>query len=80
MSQSFDIRVQIKESMKKELVFGLGARPAIGIMLSYFGYQNEVMHIMQSVSHGTRAYIVNADGLTNFLQITRIHKVLKAAD
>ena len=46
MSQSFDIRVQIKESMKKELVFGLVARPAIGIILSYFGYQNEVMHIM----------------------------------
>ena len=72
--------MQIKESMKKELIFGLGARPVIGIVLSYYGYRNENMHIMQSISHGTRAYIVNADGLINFLEPTRAHRVLKSAD
>ena len=47
MNHLFDKRVKIRKSMKKDLVFGLGARPAIGIILGFCGYQNEAIHIMQ---------------------------------
>ena len=57
----------IKEELKKGLIFGLEARPPIGIVLGFFGYQHQVMKMMQCLSHGTRAYIVNADGLPGFV-------------
>ena len=67
MKKEFDIKVSIKEEMKKGLVFGLGARPPIGYILSFFGFHHEVIHMMQSTSHSTRAFIWNADGLPGFL-------------
>ena len=57
----------IKEELKKGLIFGLEARPPIGIVLGFYGYQPHVMKLMQCLSHGTRAYIVNADGLPGFV-------------
>ena len=64
---NFDIRVSIKDELKKSLVFGLQARPPIGIMLGFFGFSSEVYELMQTLSHGTRAYLLNADGLRGFL-------------
>ena len=53
--------------MKKGLILGLQARPAIGIVLRFAGYKEDVMETMQNLSHGTRAYLTNADFLKGFL-------------
>jgi len=37
-------------------------------IFSYFGDNDDVSIIMQNLSHKTRAYFVNADGLKGFLQ------------
>ena len=70
----------IKEELKKGLIFGLEARPPIGIVLGFFGYQHQVMKLMQCLSHGTRAYIVNADGLPGFVLKFDIPRFLREAD
>ena len=70
----------IKEELKKGLIFGLEARPPIGIILGFFGYQHQVMELMQCLSHGTRAYIVNADGLLGFVLEFDIIPFLRKAD
>ena len=67
MSENFDIKVKIREELKSSLIFGLQARPPIAHILAYFGYSYEVMHLMQTLSHATRAFFVNADGLQGFL-------------
>ena len=67
MSELLQILVPIREELKKNLVFGIEARPPIGIMLGFFGFSHQVMKLMKCLSHGTRAYIVNADGLPGFL-------------
>ena len=60
MCDNFEIRVPIKEELKKGLIFGLNARLPIGVILGYVGYAHDVMPLMQSISHETRAFIVNA--------------------
>ena len=70
----------IKEELKKGLIFGLEARPPIGIVLGFYGYQPQVMKLMQCLSHGTRAYIVNADGLPGFVLELDIIRFLREAD
>ena len=74
---SFDIKEPIKDALKKDLILGLKARPSIGITLGFAGYCNQVLPLMQGLSHGTRAYIVNADGLPNFVKPVDIIKYLK---
>ena len=68
MVEDFDIKVQIREELKKGLIFGLQARLPIGIILGFTGFRYEVYQIMQTLSHSTRAYIVNANGLNGFLK------------
>ena len=80
MEQKLDIKVPIKEELKKCMVFGVSARPAIGHILSYFGFSLEVLSLMQNLSHATRAYIVNAEGLPGFLVGVDILKFLREAD
>ena len=80
MSEDYDIKVQIKEDLKRGLIFGLRARPSIGIVLGFAGYENQVTHLMKTLSHQTRAYIVNADGLPGFLQELNIAQILSNAD
>ena len=63
LRDTWDIKADIKEEMKKGLIFGLRARLPIGMILGYVGYRHEVMPLLQIISHQTRAYIWNADGL-----------------
>ena len=67
MAEPFDIKVQIKEDLKKCLVFGLGARLPIGLVLGFTGFSHEVTPIMQTLSHSTRAHLCNANGLPAFI-------------
>ena len=62
------------------MIFGLEARPPIGIILGFVSNSHEVTPLMQTISHATRAYIVNADGLPGFLVDVDIIEILKAAD
>ena len=53
MSESFDLKVQIRDNLKKDLIFGLKARLPIGVILGFVGYTHQVMPLMQVLSHGT---------------------------
>ena len=75
-----DIKIQIREELKKGLIFGLRARLAIGLVLGFVAYGDEVLHLMQTLSHSTRAYIINANGLKGFVTSFDIKKHLQAAD
>ena len=44
--KQFDIKVQIREDLKSSLIFGLGARPPIGIILGFVAFRHEVMPLM----------------------------------
>ena len=78
-TRDFDIKVDIHEKHRTGLPF-LNSRLASGIMLSYLGYQNEVLPLLQTISHRTRAYAVNAKGLPGFVLRMDIMKILKQAD
>ena len=39
----------------------------MAVVLSFFGYQEKVVNLFQKLSHSTRAYIWNAEGLPGFL-------------
>ena len=80
MVEFFDIKVPIKGNLKKGLILGLGARPTIAIVLSMIGYRDEVMPLVQKLSHGTRAFICNANGLRSFVNELRIDAILMDAD
>ena len=72
----------IKTQFSKSLIFGLKARPPIGIILGFVGYRHKVMPIMQTLCHGTRAYILNSDAnkLSGFIRRFDIVKMLFDAD
>ena len=74
-----DVRVQIKQELKKNLIFGIQSRPAIGMILSFFGFSHEVFELMQTLSHSTRAFIFNADRLNGFLVRLDICQILHDA-
>ena len=80
MSDNFEIKVEIKEELKKDLVLGLGARLPIAEILRFSGYCDEVPNLIQNLSHGTRAYLVNAGSLSNFLPERDIIGILKGSD
>ena len=55
------------------------ARAPIGIVFSFFGYSHEVHDLMSTMSHTTRAFIVNAEGLRGFVKLS-IVSVLRSAE
>ena len=57
----------INEKLKKGLIFGFSARLPLGVMLSFLGYKHNVIPLLQKISHGTRAFIINAEGLKGFI-------------
>ena len=59
--------VPIKVELKQCLILGLQARPPIAKILSFLGYSYKVYELLQTLSHSTRASILNAKGLQNFL-------------
>ena len=67
MAHNFDINVPIKEELKKGLIFGIHARPPLGVINGYVGYHHEVISLSQTLSHSTRAFISNAECLPGFL-------------
>ena len=75
-----DVKVQIKEDLKKCLILNLRSRLAIGVVLGFVGWRHEVIPILQSLSHSTRAYIINANGLTGFLLSMNLIQFLQEAD
>ena len=68
LRDKFDIKVPIREQILKCLIFGLQARLPIATILSYMGYRHDVIWILQTLSHTTRAYIWNANGLEAFIK------------
>ena len=80
LRENFDIKVAIKEELKKKLVLGLQARLPIGMILGFIGYRKDILSLMQELNHGTRAYIWNEDGLKGFvLELPGIIPFLKNA-
>ena len=76
----YETNVQNKEVLYKGLIFGLKARLPIGLILGLAGIRREVMPIMQTLSHTTRAYIINANFLPGFLVEFDIIRHLEAAE
>jgi hypothetical protein len=74
-----DVKVQIKWELKRNLIFGIQSRPAIGMILSFFGFSHEVFELMQTLSHSTRAFIYNAERLNGFLVKLDICQILHDA-
>ena len=68
MTDNCDAKVPIKKELKKLLPFGIEARLATATVLGFVGYDYEVTALVQTLSHGTRAYMVNADFLSGFLK------------
>ena len=82
-SNKWDIVVPIKNEFLKNKPFegkGITARTSTAIILSYFGFSIEVLSLMQELSHKTRAYIWNADGLPGFLITADLIQVLTVLD
>ena len=50
------------------------------MILGFAGYRHLVFPLLQTLSHGTRAYIVNAEGLHGFVEKFDIVKHLREAD
>ena len=48
---TFDIRIDIKDEMKKGLILGLKARLPIAMIFAYVGYRHEVVPLLQILSH-----------------------------
>ena len=43
MNKKIDIKVPIKDELKKNLIFGIESRLPIAMILSYAGYRHQVM-------------------------------------
>ena len=80
MSESFDIKVQIRQEFRKGLIFGFNARLPVAVILAFLGYRHQVMPLLQTLSQGTRAYTINADGFHGFVVKFEILKFLGKAN
>ena len=67
MVENLDTKVPIQENLKKELIFGINARLPIALVAGLSGYRDEILTVMQTLSHSSRAFTVNADGFKGFL-------------
>ena len=62
------IKVAINQNLAKRFPFGkLESRLALAKILSFYGDSDDVYILMQLVSHTTRAYLKNEQGLKGFL-------------
>ena len=79
MSENYEMKVELKDELKKVLILGVDARLPIGIILGFAGYRHQVMPLVQTLSHSTRACSVNANGWPAFVLID-IVKILQHAN
>ena len=79
-AETQDVKGEIKEDLQKGLILNLQSRLAIGVVLGFVGWRHEVIPILQTLSHSTRAYIINANGLTGFLLSIDLMRFLQEAD
>ena len=77
MSEKFEHKVDIKNELRKVLIFGFESKLSIANVLMFFGYDVQVMSMMQKLSHSTRAFIYNANYLPGFLVHFNIVKYLE---
>ena len=62
------LKVKISNKLLKKLpIKKLESRYAMAVVLSFYGDSMEVLELMQRLSHGTRAYFFNEEGLKGFL-------------
>ena len=75
---AWDIRIHIRmDQLKVLLVKGLESRNVMGTIFSYVGHSDEVIGLMQRISHKSRAYIWNADALQGYLVQQNVMKILQ---
>ena len=68
MSQ-WDIIVKLKTDLRKKSPLGkLTSRHVVAVVLQHLGYQEEVLILMQQMSHCSRAFINEVNGLTGILK------------
>ena len=65
----WDIIVHVKTDLRKKSPMGqLTSRHVAAVVLQHLGYQEEVLLLMQQMSHCSRAFIHGADGLQGILK------------
>ena len=74
------IKVPIKSELKTSIPFPIPSWLPIALILAFIGFRHETIPLMQSISHGTRAYILNENFLIGFIQKVDIIKILQSAD
>ena len=56
-----EFEVSIKDERRKLMPFAkMQSRVTVAIMLGFLGDSDEILNLMQRLSHTTRAYLVNA--------------------
>ena len=58
MSDKLETLASIRDELRKELIFGIEARPPIALILGFSGYSHQVMPLTQKLQHATRAYVI----------------------
>ena len=80
VNRKFHIIAPIKTDYLKEMPFkGIDGRLSMAIFWSYAGYKEDILDKLQVLSHRSRAYIYNANGLSGFLVEKRIIRTLELA-
>ena len=70
----------IRESLLKSIPFScIQSRNAASEILSFIDYKEEVILLLQTLSHKTRAFIYNAHGLQGFLVSLDVMGILRFA-
>ena len=70
--------VKIKGKYLKAMpVKQIKSRVATALVLSFFGYRDYVIAILACLSHESRAYIFNANGLSGFLIQANIIDIIR---
>ena len=70
-------QIPIQKHLMRSLPFDqIQSRLATATILSYVNFKEEVIILLQSLSHSTRAYLHNAGGLPGFLQHEPIVKII----
>ena len=65
----FDVKLELRKELRHLLPFPyILSRLPTALILQFYGLRSEVCQILQVLSHTSRAYIVNEDGLKGFIK------------